>query len=118
AGTADAFHTGRTLTPQQANFSSKAPTPVGSYPANPFGLHDMHGNVWQWCADWYDAEAYSRSSQRDSTGAAAGSFRVLRGGSWQETSKDCRAAVRHHSLPGYQNHAYGFRVVQIANGRE
>jgi formylglycine-generating enzyme required for sulfatase activity len=113
------FTVGQSLAASDANFEGtnlRRTEKVGSYPANSFGLRDMHGNVWQWCADWYDKDTYGKSPSSDPTGPANGSFRVLRGGSWQESGQDCRSAKRHHSLPGYRNHAYGFRVVSISGG--
>jgi uncharacterized protein (TIGR02996 family) len=90
------------------------PTPVESYPANSLGLHDMHGNVWEWCADWYDAHYYSRSERQDPQGPPSGSDRVLRGGSWLNVGRGCRAAYRNHSTPDYRNVGIGFRVLLCA----
>jgi serine/threonine protein kinase/formylglycine-generating enzyme required for sulfatase activity len=111
------FYFGPTLTQKDANFASDKTTAVGLYKPNGFGLHDLHGNVRQWCQDVYDAGYYSNSPPNDPQGpSAAGAgatFGVLRGGSWMDiNSKDCRSAARHRSFPDYQKGSgYGFRVV-------
>jgi formylglycine-generating enzyme len=71
----------------------------------------MHGNVWEWCADWYDSDAYRRGAVTDPTGPSSGSSRVLRGGSWLSVSRGCRSANRNHYDPAYADYAIGFRVV-------
>jgi formylglycine-generating enzyme required for sulfatase activity len=86
-------------------------TPVDRYPANSWGLYDTHGNVWEWCADWYGEGYYKASPPRDPTGPAAGRFRVLRGGSWRNQATACRAAYRNALAPHQRDSATGFRVV-------
>jgi formylglycine-generating enzyme required for sulfatase activity len=76
--------------------------PVGSFKANPFGLYDMSGNVWEWCGDWFDQSYYASSSSSNPTGPSTGPSRVLRGGSWDAAPVDA---------PGRRNGDYGFRVV-------
>ena len=76
---------------------------------NPFGLHDMHGNVWEWCSDWYDA--YPSTPLRDPQGPDSGSFRVLRGGSWLLGPNDCRCARRYYNAPESRHSGSGFRLV-------
>jgi len=105
---------GDTITPSQANvggFHSAAP--VGSYPPNGFGLHDMVASVWQWCNDWYVPDYYARSPLRNPKGPESGSLKVLRGGSWFH--KDSwHVAVRCTDDPISKNFCFvtGFRCVK------
>jgi formylglycine-generating enzyme required for sulfatase activity len=89
-------------------------TAVGSYPAgaSPYGAMDMAGNVWEWVADWYDANYYKNSASRNPTGPTSGLYRVLRGGSWDSDSLVVRAAYRHLSVPVYRGSDVGFRCAQ------
>ncbi|MDZ7618537.1 MAG: formylglycine-generating enzyme family protein [Patescibacteria group bacterium] len=87
-----------------------ATLPVGRFLDNEFGLHDMHGNVWEWCADWYDLSYYRRSPEENPAGAAYGSLRVSRGGSWNIGPRSCRSASRNAFGPGTRSHDQGFRV--------
>jgi formylglycine-generating enzyme required for sulfatase activity len=83
--------------------------PVGSYPPNRWGLYDMHGNVWEWCLDWY-AETYP-GAETDPKGPATGERRVLRGGSSDDPAACCRSANRGAGgYPFYRNADFGFRV--------
>ncbi len=114
-GTTPPYAFGETLSPRQANFGKfrkgESPlntTPVGTYPANAWGLHDMHGNVWQWCQDRF--ADYPRKDVTDPEGPAAGAERVLRGGSFADLAEDCRSAFRHHFEPGGRDHTVGLRV--------
>jgi formylglycine-generating enzyme required for sulfatase activity len=84
--------------------------PVGSFKANPWGLFDMHGNVWQWCRDCYDEEFYKDRPEEDPE-CTKGERRVLRGGSWSTGARFCRAANRRSLVPTERGAAIGFRVV-------
>jgi sulfatase modifying factor 1 len=135
AGTSTDFHTGDVLTPAQANFglTKEGTRPegydskrdynlmgttvaVGSYPPNAWGLYDMHGNVLEWCLDWYGP--YDGAAQTDPVGRADGYARVARGGSFlipqrdKDNARSCRSANRSGFLPEDANRATGFRVVQ------
>ena len=87
-------------------------SPVGTYKANAFGLHDMHGNVWEWCRDWYRKD-YSTAGKLETKGRYSGALRVVRGGSWLSPPDRCRSAFRTASDPtgSYCDFIVGFRVV-------
>jgi formylglycine-generating enzyme required for sulfatase activity/lipoprotein NlpI len=89
-------------------------SPVGSFKPNAFGIYDMHGNAWQWCADRYDAEYYAKSPIDDPTGPDFGDVRVSRGGSWNYGPRDSRSAERVRSEPNNRSNITGFRVVRTA----
>ena len=82
--------------------------------ANAWGLYDMHGNVWEWCSDWY-AGSYVNAPSVDPTGPNSGQYRVLRGGSWLNNPEICRSAYRNRNSPGYRNSNFGFRVALHSN---
>jgi len=122
AGTTTPFHFGETISTDQANYYGEAvygngkvgvyrkkTTPVGTFPANAWGLHDMHGNLWQWCQDWYAAE-YPKNDVTDPQGPEKGTLRVLRGGSWYSYPEYCRSAFRFRYVPGGRSGIYGCRL--------
>ena len=131
AGTTTPFHCGETIDAEVANYDGnyvygrgkkgeyrQTTTPVDQFGvANPFGLCDMHGNVWEWCLDhWHDSyegapkdgSAWLSENERAS--------RVRRGGSWSINPRYCRSAYRFHLTPGYRNDLIGFRVVVAPRG--
>jgi formylglycine-generating enzyme required for sulfatase activity len=130
AGTTTPFNIGENLTTDQANYNGNYPyenypkgkyigktTPVGKYPPNGWGLYDMHGNVREWCQDWYDEEYYIECKQQgivdNPQGPKTGSFRVLRGGCWLNDAPLCRSADRRCFNPGYRDDSIGFRLVFV-----
>ena len=121
AGTTTPFHFGETISTDQANYNGehvygngkkgvnrKKTVPVGSFPANAFGLYDMNCNVWQWCLDQYGD--YPQKDVVDPQGAEKGAKRVLRGGSWGNHPASCRSAHRNGVEPGYRDFYNGLRV--------
>ena len=91
--------------------------PVSQKRPNPFGLYDMHGNVWEWCWDWYDQGYYNQAPADDPTGSAGASRRVIRGGSWYSGPSSCRSANRDGCGPGCGISDLGFRLALGQSGR-
>jgi len=125
AGTTTVFNFGNQLNGKEANcnniisFGTSVKGPflertekVGSYPANRWGLHDMHGNVWQYCADYYEPDYYKSGSSTDPFCRLkpAEERRVQRGGAWSEFPYNCRAATRVGIRPADHSELNGFRV--------
>jgi formylglycine-generating enzyme required for sulfatase activity len=125
AGTTTRFHFGDDISPEQANYAGGIPgpqgrfpidgknfrgktTPVGSFPANAWGLHDMHGNVCQLCQDWYGD--YPEKNVVDPQGPETGKSRVRRGGSWSMPSVLVTAFTRAQEVPSFRSRFTGFRV--------
>jgi formylglycine-generating enzyme required for sulfatase activity len=148
AGTTSPFFFGEALTAEQANYRLSYPghilhdgrsveypprrgpdglplektSPVGSYPANAWGLHDLHGNVWEWCADRYEPGWYQAGPEADPVNTRGDRPRLIRGGAWREPAWKCRSASREGwplppADPGkFRSYDLGFRVVCGADG--
>lgn len=121
AGTDTAFSFGDDIDSSQVNYNgrypyrsqqvedyNRAPMAVGSYPANPWGLYDMHGNVWEWVQDYQGS--YPQGEVSDPTGPPSGANRVYRGGSWSSTARRCRSATRNLQSPERRYFNVGFRL--------
>jgi formylglycine-generating enzyme len=91
--------------------------PVGRYNPNAWGLFDMHGNVWEWCSDWYEAEYSKRSPVADPPGPLGASYRVIRGGGWNFGPRDARSASRGGSAPEDRRFILGFRLALVQSVR-
>jgi len=133
AGTTTPYAFGTTLSQRQANVASSGTTEVGSFPANAWGLHDMHGNVWEWCLDhWHrgyvgapaDGSAWLSTTEQQNPASTKpvknviddSEPRLLRGGSWYSLPRYCRSAYRNHDRPDFASSFVGFRVVCLPQG--
>jgi len=116
AGAATPFNTGSNISAEQANYRCGVDegvhrvetTPVGNFPANEWGLYDMHGNVCEWCSDWYGD--YPKVVVTDPKGPSNGSDRIVRGGGWLDIAETCRSAYRGWNNPDDRLLNTGFRV--------
>jgi len=110
AGTKTDYSFGENITKAQVNFNriKNKTMPVGSYQPNSFGLYEMHGNVWEWSADWYGK--YPSGKVRDPKGPDTGEMRVLRGGSWFVNAWYTRSGSRACDTPEERDHSRGFRL--------
>lgn len=127
AGTATPYSSGLNITTDQVNYDgthffnggaegiNRGQTlPVGSMPSNPWGLHEMQGNIWEWVSDRYGD--YAASAVTDPKGAATGTARVVRGGSWQDSARSVRSASRAGLEPNLRDNYVGFRCAQVQEG--
>lgn len=123
AGTTTPFSFGENITPEQVNYDGNNPyrggkkgnyrkktVPVKSLPCNPWGLYEMHGNLWEWCANWY-RESYSVDSVVNPVGPESGDDHVIRGGSWSNFGGSVRSACRYWHNHDYSSDFIGFRLV-------
>jgi formylglycine-generating enzyme required for sulfatase activity len=123
AGTTTPFSFGDQITPEQVNYDGNYPyaggkkglyreetVPVKDLPCNDWGLYQMHGNVWEWCQDWFGD--YDLSVVEDPAGPSEGGSRVLRGGGWIDLGRNVRSAYRLAFAPGDRNGDFGFRLAR------
>ncbi len=130
AGTTTQFNTGGNVTTSKANYNGNYPynnnakgeyrqttVSVDSFAPNDWGLYNMHGNVWEWCSDWYGAQYYDKCKSQGTVNnpynQETGSLRVLRGGSWYDAAVRCRSAGRSGGAPGHRFNSFGFRLVFV-----
>jgi formylglycine-generating enzyme required for sulfatase activity len=117
AGTTTAFCFGETIDPCVVNYRSEETTVVGIFPANSYGLYDMHGNILEWCADNYHGN-YTGAPTDGSVWSSDGDRTyVLRGGCWYSKMSYCRSAARIYYQPNYRCSYFGFRIVWVGGGK-
>jgi len=123
------FSTGETTSTELANYDGnytyeegakgayrRTTTAVESFPSNPWGFHDMHGNVWEWCQDWYRDSYRGMPADGSAWDRSQGTSRVLRGGSWIDVPKRCRSACRSWDFPDVRLSSIGFRLASNPGG--
>jgi formylglycine-generating enzyme required for sulfatase activity len=122
AGTSTPYATGMKLTTHDALFAGgsgkyagKSTAPVAQYPANPWGLHDLHGNVQEWVQDWFEEYYYFDSPPEDPLGPKRGVMKTVRGGCWGMHMTDCRSAARRGHATDSPSDTIGFRVVLVVS---
>ncbi len=117
AGTTTAFYYGETIDRAVANYRSEETTVVGIYPANAYGLYDMHGNILEWCADNYHGNYLDAPTDGSVWAHRGNSAYVLRGGSWYSKPSYCRSSARMYYQPDYRCSYFGFRVACVSKNR-
>ncbi|MCI5157639.1 MAG: formylglycine-generating enzyme family protein, partial [Candidatus Electrothrix sp. AUS1_2] len=123
AGSTAPFSFGPRISSEQVNYNGQYPyhtglpgknrqqtVPVRSLPCNAWGLYEMHGNVWEWCQDYWQEDLSAEEPQLDPQGPEKGEFRVVRGGSWSLAGRGVRSAVRGKFSPHFRNNCIGFRI--------
>ena len=113
AGTTTAYHFGRTILPNQAQYAKDGTAAVGSFPANSFGLHDMHGNVWEWVEDCWHFKYKDAPTDGSAWLSRCEGKRMARSGSWGTVNPDLiRSAYRYRYSENYREYGLGFRVAR------
>lgn len=119
SGTTTLYYTGDQLSTEKANFNNHlgSTQTVGAYAPNPWGLYDMHGNVWEWCQDVLGTDFYGKCKKQGQVAnplnVQNGAYRVLRGGCWFILAQLCRSSCRDDSRPADHNSRFGFRIVLV-----